>query len=177
MHRLFVGIRPPMAMRETLLSVMDGIDGARWQDDEQLHVTLRYIGEVERPVAEDIALALQSIRAPAFDFRLSGTGLFDRRGRPTAVWAGVAPAEPLATLHRKIDHALIRLGLPAEGRAYRPHITLARLNAASGPVDAFLAAHAGLSGSTARCDNFLLYESRLSPDGSTYDPVARYRLD
>lgn len=176
MHRLFVAIRPPLAMRETLLSVIDGIDGARWQDDGQLHLTLRYIGEVERPIAEDVALILQSIRAPSFTMHLAGTGIFDRRGRPTALWAGIAPVEPLAALHRKIDHALIRLGLPPEGRAYRPHITLARLNAGSGPVDGFLAAHAGLSRSPAPCDSFLLYESQLGADGSLYTPVARYGL-
>lgn len=61
MHRLFVGIRPPAAIRALLLDKMSGAEGVRWQDDEQLHITLRYIGEVERPVAEDIAAMLGQV--------------------------------------------------------------------------------------------------------------------
>ncbi len=177
MHRLFIGLRPPVAMRRQLLAIMDGVEAARWQDDEQLHVTLRYVGEVERPVAEDIATILRSVHTPALDLSLAGIGMFDRRGRPTALWAGVAPVEPLAALHRKIDHALVRIGLPAEGRAYRPHITLARLNGAAGPVGGFLAAHGGLTSPPARIDGFLLYESHLGHDGARYEAVARYALD
>ena len=93
MHRLFIGLRPPVAMRRQLLAIMDGVEAARWQDDDQLHVTLRYVGEVERPVAEDIATILRSVHAPALDLSLAGIGMFDRRGRPTALWAGVAPVE------------------------------------------------------------------------------------
>lgn len=176
MHRLFVGIRPPLAMRDMLVDRMDGIEGARWQEDAQLHLTLRYIGEVERPVAEDIATVLTTIHATAFDLALSGVGTFDKRGRINAIWAGVAPAAPLAALHRKIDHALVRIGLPPEGRAFVPHITLARLNESSGPVGGFLAAHAGLSSDAMSIDNFLLYESHIGRDGSQYDAIARYPL-
>src|SRR5687768_8380838 len=61
MHRLFVGLRPPPAIRARLLALMGGVTGARWQDDSQLHLTLRFIGEVERPRAEDIATALSNV--------------------------------------------------------------------------------------------------------------------
>lgn len=163
-------------MRRKLLDIMDGVDGARWQDEDQLHVTLRYIGEVERPVAEDIAVALQAVHAPAFDLSLSGVGRFDTGSRGRALWAGVAPQEAVAALHRKVDHALVRVGLPPEGRAFLPHITLARLNRASGPVDAFLADHAGLTSPAMRFDHLTLYESHLGHDGAWYEPVVRYPL-
>ena len=74
MIRLFVGIRPPAAVRERLLSLMGGVEGARWQDDVQLHITLRFIGEVERPVAEDIATALDQARGAAFTLAIDGVG-------------------------------------------------------------------------------------------------------
>ncbi|MFD1035252.1 RNA 2',3'-cyclic phosphodiesterase [Sphingomonas hankookensis] len=176
MHRLFVALRPPPAMRDALVDVMDGIDAARWQDDEQLHVTLRYIGEVERPVAEDIAVALQAVRAPALDLALSGVGRFDTGSRGRALWAGVTPHDAVAALHRKVDHALLRIGLPPEGRAYLPHITLARLNRASGPTDGFLGRHAGLTSPAMRFDHFVLVESHLGKGGAWYEPVARYPL-
>lgn len=176
MHRLFVALRPPREMRERLSDIQDGIEGARWQADDQLHVTLRYIGEVERPVAEDVAVALQGVHAPALDLALCGVGRFDAGRRGRAIWAGVTPQDAVAALHRKVDHALVRLGLPPEGRAFLPHITLARLNRASGSTDLFLGDHAGLRSPPVRFDQFLLYESHLAADGAWYEPIARYPL-
>ncbi|MEP9401614.1 RNA 2',3'-cyclic phosphodiesterase [Sphingomonas sp. VNH70] len=177
MHRLFVALRPPPAMRAALLATMDGIDGARWQDDGQLHLTLRYIGAVERPVAEDVALALHRVHAPALDLALDGVGHFDAKRGGRSVWAGVAPGDAVKALHHKIDHALVAIGLPPEGRAFVPHVTLARLNRGCGPIDGFLAAHAALTSPPVRFDRFVLYESHLSPDGAWYEPVVRYPLD
>ncbi|MGC6400638.1 RNA 2',3'-cyclic phosphodiesterase [Sphingomonas sp. FW199] len=176
MHRLFVAIRPPRAMREQLMLLMHGIHAARWQSDDQLHLTLRYIGEVPGDVAEDVALALGRVTGSPVTMALDGVGRFERRGRTDAVWAGVTPHAPLAALHRKIDQALIRIGLSPEGRAYLPHITLARLNAGSGPVDGFLAANAGLSGAAEAIGDFRLFESHLGGEGAVYETVARYPL-
>ncbi|MFV0625028.1 RNA 2',3'-cyclic phosphodiesterase [Sphingomonas sp. ac-8] len=176
MHRLFVALRPPPPIRQQLLDLMGGVENARWQDDEQLHLTLRFIGAVERPVAEDIAVALGQVHAPAVTLRLAGVGRFDRQGRTTTLWAGVQPHDAVASLHRKVDQALARLGLPREGRAFHPHITLARTGAAAGPVDGFLARHAGLTSEPFTLGHLLLFESMLSRDGARYEAVARYPL-
>ncbi|MFZ3484604.1 RNA 2',3'-cyclic phosphodiesterase [Sphingomonas sp. 3-13AW] len=176
MHRLFVALRPPPDIRQQLLGVMDGVDHARWQDDEQLHLTIRFIGNVERPVAEDIATALGNVHAAPITLRLNGVGCFDRRGRTTTLWAGVHPHDALATLHRKVDQALARAGLPHEGRAFHPHITLARTNAGTGPADGFLARHAGLTSASFTLTHMLLYESTLGREGARYEAVARYPL-
>ena len=96
MVRLFVALRPPPAIRDRLSDAMDGVPGVRWQDDEQLHLTLRFIGEVDRPVAEDIAAALGQVHAPVPVVRLSGVGTFDRKGRVDTLWAGVSPHDALA---------------------------------------------------------------------------------
>src|SRR5690349_2293988 len=111
MFRLFVAIRPPSEIRDRLLALMGGVRGARWQTDDQLHLTLRFIGEVDRRQAEDLDAALRSVWQPAFTLTLNGLGAFDRRGEPTALWAGVAPQEPLRSLHKKIDQAIVRAGL------------------------------------------------------------------
>ena len=120
MHRLFVALRPPPAIRAQLAALMGGVPGARWQDDEQLHLTLRFIGEVERPLAEDVVAALGQVHAPAIAVSLSGVGQFVKRGRADALWAGVAPHDALAALHRKIDAALVRIGLPPEFAGVAP---------------------------------------------------------
>ena len=176
MHRLFVAIRPPVPIRDRLIGAMGGIVGARWQDDDQLHLTLRFIGEVDRPLAEDIAAALGGVRHPPFEIALDGLGIFDRKGRRDALWAGVAPHDALATLHRKVDQALVRAGLPPEGRAYLPHITLARFGKAAGPIDGFAAAHGGLSSAPFPVTHFGLFKATLGGEGAHYEMVERYAL-
>ena len=155
---------------------MSGVAGARWQDDAQLHATLRFIGEVDHAVAEDIALALAAVVVPPLTLSLAGVGMFDSRGRPNALWAGLAPREPIAVLHRKIDHALVRLGLAPERRAYLPHVTLARMKAAPGSVETWLKEYTGLSSAPFTLDHFLLFESRLGRAGASYEAIARYPL-
>jgi 2'-5' RNA ligase len=176
MHRLFVALRPPRAIREGLLALMGGVPGARWQDDEQLHLTLRFIGDVPSALAEDIATMLATIRQPPLDLHLAGCGMFDTRGRPNAIWAGVAPRDALAALHHKIDRAIVRAGAEPERRAYLPHITLARLSGGSGPVDGFLAAHAALTSPVFTIDRMTLFESHLGHGGAYYTPVEHYPL-
>lgn len=177
MHRLFVGIRPPVAIRDLLTATMSGAQGVRWQSDEQLHITLRYIGEVERPVAEDVAAMLGQMRAARFDLAVQGVGLFDRGSRhPTALWAGVRPHDAIADLHRKIDRTIVRAGLEPERRAYLPHITLARISGRSAVVLPWIAANARLRSETFAVTSFLLFESHLDREGARYEAVARYAL-
>jgi 2'-5' RNA ligase len=177
MHRLFVAIRPPAAIRAILLAVMGGISGARWQNEDQLHLTLRFVGEVDRHLAGDIHAALGAIHLAPFEIALNGIGAFDRRGWPDAVWAGVSPHEPLKALHKKIDAALTRVGVAPDQRAFLPHITLARLKRSSGPVGNFLEQAGGLTSAPFAIDHFALFESALAPDGAVYSAVERYKLD
>lgn len=176
MHRLFVALRPPPAIRQQLLDLMGGVPNARWQEDDQLHITLRYIGEVTTPVAEDVAAALGSIHAMPLTLRLNGVGCFDKHDRPNAIWAGVAPHGAITALHKKIDHALVRIGLPSEARAYLPHVTLARLNRSAGPVGGFLAGHATLTSAPFEAGHILLFESHLGGEGPSYEAIGRWRL-
>ncbi|HEY7809321.1 MAG TPA: RNA 2',3'-cyclic phosphodiesterase [Allosphingosinicella sp.] len=176
MHRLFVAIRPPEPIRAQLLDLMEGISEARWQDEDQLHLTLRFIGEVDARMAEDIDAALTSVRHPPFELALGGLGAFDRRGHPTALWAGVAPHEPLKALHKKVDHALQQAGLAPERRAYLPHITLARFGRGGGSLQPLLARAGTIASAPFPVREFRLYESRLTPAGAIYTPVAHYSL-
>jgi RNA 2',3'-cyclic 3'-phosphodiesterase len=180
MHRLFVALRPPRSAREALRAVQSGVPGARWQDDDQLHLTLRFIGEVDRPVAEDVAAALEGVRAPAPLVAVAGVGTFDSRGRADTLWAGVQPRDPLAALHRKVDQACVRAGVEPERRAYLPHVTLARLPRSLGAapeVAAWQHRHAALATEPFTLGHLLLYESHLGREGASYEPVLRVALD
>ena len=176
MHRLFVAIRPPEAIRDQLIDAMDDSPDFRWQDEAQLHLTLRFIGEVERPLAEDIAAALARIRSDRFDLRIAGIGRFERRSGG-ALWAGVEPKAPVAALAAKIERACQAAGLEPERRAFHPHITLARWKGRrTREVTDFLQRKAGLSSDPFTVDAFALFESHLSRHGAHYQEVARYEL-
>ena len=176
MHRLFVALRPPPLLRHACLAAMeDGPPGWAWQDGEQLHLTLRYIGEVDRPVAEDVAAALGSIHAPPVDLALNGVGWFDH-GPRGALFARVALVDPLTSLHAKLDRTLVRAGLKPEGRAFLPHITLARRRSTAVDPGDWLERNAGLTNTTERVAAMILFESHIGRHGSTYEAVASYPL-
>lgn len=176
MHRLFVAIRPPELIRDLLIDTMDDSPDFRWQDESQLHLTLRFVGEVERPVAEDLAGAIKAVSADPFAVRLKSVGRFAQRNAG-ALWAGVEPREPLAALAGKVERACLSVGLDPERRAYHPHITLARWKKGrTREIAAYLERHASLASEPFTVDAFALFESRLSRHGAQYEEVARYGL-
>ena len=177
MHRLFVAIRPPDRIRDLLLGAMGGISGARWLNDDQIHLTLRFIGEVDRHLASDIHAALGAVHHPRFEIALAGISAFERRGVPETVWAGVTPQEPVRALHRKIDQAMTRVGVAPDSRAFVPHVTLARLKRSSGPVRGLIEAAGGLTSPLFTVERFGLFESKLTPEAAVYTEVESYRLD
>lgn len=176
MHRLFVAIRLPRPIREQLLDLMGGVRGARWQSDDQLHLTLRFIGEVDRHIAQDVHAALGGIHHPPFSIALNGIGTFERRGQPSVLWAGACPQEPLKALHKKVDQACARAGISPDRRAFHPHITLARLKRDAGPVDSLIEQFGGVASEPFTVDSFSLFESDLTPEGAVYSVVERYSL-
>ena len=176
MHRLFVAIRPPEDVRDLLIDAMDDSPALRWVGDEQLHLTLRFIGEVERPVANDIAAALDRVRSSNFQIRISGAGKFEKRSGG-ALWAGVEPKTPVVGLAAKVERALQQVGLEPEHRAFSPHITLARWNRRnSEAVEAFLRRNSDLHSDPFNVDRFVLFESKLSRHGPHYEEIAAFAL-
>ena len=169
MHRLFVALRPPAAIREALSAAMASVPQARWQDDDQLHVTLRFVGEVEARTADDVAAAVGTVRAERIMARIDGVGSFGH-----TLWAGVGPRDALTQLHHKVDRALAMAGVEPDRRAFAPHITLARIpkTAANAPeVLRWLGFHAGLRSGEFELDRLVLYESHLGNEGPSYEPV------
>ena len=176
MHRLFVAIRPPDAVIDLLIDAIDENPELRWVGDEQLHLTLRFIGEVERPVANDLATALGTIRFERFELRVKGVGRFDRRSGG-ALWAGIEPKTPVAALAAKVERICQAAGIEPERRAFHPHITLARWKGRSSrAADAFIERTKGLSSEPFAVDRFILFESHLSRHGPHYVEVQDYPL-
>jgi 2'-5' RNA ligase len=176
MHRLFVAIRPPEPIRDLLIDAIDDSADFRWQDEGQLHLTLRFVGEVERPVGDDLAVALGQVRAPPFELRIAGVGRFAQRNSG-ALWAGVEPKPPVTALAAKIERICQSAGLESERRAFHPHITLARWKGRrTREVKDYLERTGGLSSEPFAVEEFVLFESRLSRHGAHYEAVAAYPL-
>ena len=176
MHRLFVAVRPPEEIRDLLIDAMDDSPALRWVSEDNLHLTLRFIGEVERPIANDIAAALDRLRFDRFTLRVTGVGKFERRNGG-ALWAGLEPRQPLAALAAKVERACQSAGLEPERRAFHPHITLARWNRRNAEaVEAFVRRNSDLCSEPFEVDRFTLFESKLSRHGPHYKAVAEYPL-
>jgi 2'-5' RNA ligase len=173
LHRLFVALPLPEEIADPLLDLMDGPDRLRWAPAEQLHLTLRFIGEVDRSTAEDIAAALSSLRTESFDLRLKGVGQFHHK-RSGALWAGVTPREPVAALASRVDRAVASAGLPPETRAFVPHVTLARWSGSAPDLQPWLTHHGALASPPWTVRGFTLFESHLGRHGAHHEPVATF---
>jgi 2'-5' RNA ligase len=174
--RLFVALQLPEAVREQLVALEGGVPGARWASEEQMHLTLRFIGEVDGNVANDIDDALAGIRAPAFTLELAGVGEFGGK-TPRALWAGVRSNEALLHLQRKVETALQRIVLPPESRKFSAHVTLARMKGApQEKIVQFLTHHALFASEPFTVADFVLFSSQLSHGGSIYHSERIYPL-
>jgi 2'-5' RNA ligase len=177
MIRLFVGLEIPAELRRRMAMLARGVDDARWVAEENLHISLRFIGEVPEDRAEDLAAALDTVRAPTFTITLSGAGHFESGRRVRVLWLGIERNEALKALYDKVESALVRAGLEPEGRKFKPHVTLARLkDARPASVKGWLAANTMFKAVPFTVDRFVLFSSRLGREGPTYTPEVVFPL-
>lgn len=168
MPRLFTALEIPRDAALSLSLLRGGLPGARWVDVENYHITLRFIGDVEGHVADEIANGLDRVHRPSFRVALSSVGAFGSK-KPHSVWAGVAPSAELSALQAEIERICQRTGLPAEPRKYTPHVTLARLkNASPQDVAQYLSSRGNFAAEPFRASRFVLMSSRESVGGGPY---------
>lgn len=178
MLRLFVALDLPGEIRDRLVMLQAGVPGARWVKPENLHVTLRFIGEVEDPVAQDLDAALVRVAAPEFALQLDGVGHFGSERKPQVLWAGVARSEPLQFLRDKVDRAVVAAGLSPDERKFRPHVTLGKLKEAPAErVARWLSGNALFLAGPIAMHGFGLYRSHLYSEGAIYEELVHYPLN
>ncbi|WP_310789919.1 RNA 2',3'-cyclic phosphodiesterase [Candidatus Palauibacter soopunensis] len=168
-------IRADLARATAALRALEGVRPVR---AEQLHLTLRFIGEVDRgleaPLAREIAAATEA--QPGFPIRLGGAGVFPSHRRARVVWVGVEETPDLAALQRSVEEAVVRAGVAPDPRRFRPHVTVGRIRRPPPPV--------GLAGAIARVRfettvdvrRVSLMRSELLPRGARHTEVAASRL-
>jgi 2'-5' RNA ligase len=178
MPRLFVAIDLPAGVRDRLSSMCCGLPGARWVDPDHMHLTLRFIGDVDSAVFTDVREALIDVCSESFSMQLGGIGFFPPRGQPRVVWVGVRKNQQLVLLRNRVEAVLVRVGLQPEGRKYSPHITLARLKNTPGPkAGAFLAHHGMFMSEEFPVNEFFLYSSVLNSKGAKHFIEEEYLLN
>lgn len=177
MPRLFTGLEIPAEIGAELALMRGGLAGARWIDPENYHITLRFVGDVDRETARDIAAALGESRArPALTVTLDALTAFGG-SKPRALVARVVPTPELTRLQAEQERLMQRVGLDPEPRKYTPHVTLARLRHASpGDVAAGLALRGLLRKLAFTAERFVLYSARDSVGGGPYVVEAAYPL-
>ena len=177
MIRLFVAISLPEPIRQRLALLAAGVPGAKWAKAENLHLTLRFIGDVDGRTYGDIVDALGHVAVPKFDLQIEGVGQFGEKRRVDTLWAGIKPNDSLLRLQGKVETALQRLGLEAERRKFHPHVTLARLKEApESRVARFLADNGGLLSPPFAVASYTLFSSFLAHTGAIHQPEAVYPL-
>jgi len=178
MYRLFVAIDLPLDIVAQLQGLCYGVPGARWVQPEQMHLTLRFIGEVDGGVFRDIGEGLGSIMTEGFTLQVKGLGVFPPRKTPRVLWAGIEPVEEVCALRKRIDNVLIGMGLDPEGRKFSPHITLARLHDTPlARLSRFLAGNGLFATAAFPVSEFHLYSSQLTSKGAFHTIEASYPLE
>ena len=178
MFRLFVGIVFPEDVRFRLAALRFGLPGAKWIDAENMHLTVRFIGEVGGAQAEDIDMALARVSAPAFNLVISGIDCFESGGKVHTLWAGIEKQPLLAHLYGKVESALVRAGCEPDKRKFKPHVTLARLRGGGGSrIASFIQAYNRLAIGPFAVDRFTLFRSHLGGEKAHYEELADYRLE
>lgn len=176
--RLFVGLAIPDDIAMRLAGLANGMPGARWIEPENMHVTLRFIGEVSRADAEDIDHELRRLSAKPFSFDITGMDTFGQGRKAHALYARVVLTPELEILQTRVEAAVARAGQPRETRKFKPHVTLARLKTASDiGVLSFIQAHNLFRAGPIAVDHFILYESHMGNGGSVYVPLTEYSLN
>jgi 2'-5' RNA ligase len=177
MLRLFAAIPIPAEVVASLARRQSGLDGARWRTAEQLHLTLRFFGELREDVARDLDAELAIAGGGPFDIVLESVGAFGEGRDIDAVWAGVAENAALRRLAKACESAARRAGLKPDTRHYRPHVTLAYLrHAEPDKVASWIQANNLLKSPPIRVDRFGLYSSFLASEGAQYRLEADYSL-
>lgn len=191
--RLFVALDIDAEIRERIATFLEGVRGlapdVRWARPEALHITLKFIGELEESRLADARAGLLQITGEATEIRFRGTGFFPTPKSARVFWAGVEADAKLAALAAAVEGALEPLGVEREQRAFSPHLTLARTgsgrpsrgredrrNPAFRALQEKLVTLPPVDFGTMTPREFFLYQSKLSPKGAQYTKLAAFPL-
>lgn len=184
--RTFIAVEIPLEVKERAAKLIKLLERAeanvRWVRPEHMHWTLSFLGNVDLLEIPDVCAAVLDAVRPLVPFELEarGAGAFPALRSPRTIWLGTAAGtEPMRSLHRAIERSLERLGYRAEGRQYRPHVTLGRLRERGRGTDELsrlLAEQADFDAGVALVEEVVVMSSVLGREGPTYEPLGHAEL-
>jgi 2'-5' RNA ligase len=177
-ERLFLALSLPAAVRDTLAALGRPLKAVTWTRPEQLHVTLRFLGDVPEASIEPMIVRLTSVHVEPFILPLEGIGTFPPNRPPRVLWIGVGAGHPrLFQLRQRVDDVLLALGLQLELRTFHPHVTLARCGeGATAAVTQWIHDHRSANVPPFRVEALDLYASELQPSGAVHTLRHRFPL-
>lgn len=178
-ERLFIAIPLPVSLREEIETLYEPVHSIAWVRPAQLHLTLRFLGDIDASLSGPIESALARVRVEPFLMALAGIGAFPPRGVARVIWVGIGESHPrLNQLRQQIDDALLATGLPLDVRIFHPHVTLGRVrsDAAPGAAIEFLKRHRDFDSAPFRVETFQLCASELHPAGAVHILKKEFRL-
>lgn len=179
MIRAFLGIALPEAIRSALVMQQFLLPLPRKVEADALHLTLVFMGTCRDEALQTAHEGFSDLRVARFQLCLAGLGLFGG-DRPRAVWAGVAPSEPLMRLQARTEHIARHAGCPVEARKFVPHVTLGRFAPPPFPIVAGLergvALGSGFAAGPWDVTQIVLWQSHLGPKGARHEVLAEYPL-
>jgi len=177
MYRLFVAIDLPEEVKRGMAGISGNLPGARWVPGNQLHLTLRFIGEADEALFQAIETALAGVRGASFSLALKGVGHFPPGKHPRVLWVGMEESGPLLELQHVVESALAAAGIAPEERRFSPHITLARLKETPAAAVAGVEERFGAFRTEPfPVREFHLYSSTLAREGAIHKREASYPL-
>ena len=178
MPRLFLGLELPPAQTDALSDLQTGLPDLRWIDPADFHVTLRFLGDIGASAADDLVeiLATRTRKAPTI--RLGELATFGGL-KPRSLYASVAPDDRLSGLAEHLERLCRRFGHRPETRRFTPHVTIARLNAATdiSRLARWLSLHGNFSQPPFIAERLALYSARQSAGGGPYQVEVTFPLD
>lgn len=177
MQRLFVAVTLSDTVRQLLIERQTELSDIRWTSPDNLHLTLRFIGEVPQAKVSAIKTGLRRVAGNAFSLQVKGLGYFDKRPQ-AVVWAGVGESAPLLALKKQVDDALdLHAGLTVPAGRFLPHITLGRAKRADrAALKNFTSKYGDATTAGFTVESFTLFSSVLAPGGAVHSVEERYPL-
>ncbi|NUM35164.1 MAG: RNA 2',3'-cyclic phosphodiesterase [Candidatus Brocadiae bacterium] len=185
--RTFIAIPLDQEIKEKITQFQEElkkeiVKGIKWVEAESLHLTLKFLGDVEESQIDSISQAMNLLldKHPVFSFKISGLGIFPPHGLPNVIWAGITTAkDTLRSLSHSLDQEMQKFGVPLEGKEFSPHITLGRAKKGAeiqGDYQKILAEHSALPFGEQQVKSIILFKSDLQPKGPVYTPLYNLSL-
>ena len=178
-ERQFIAIPLPVSLRDELTALYESGRNVAWTRVDQLHLTIRFLGDVDSALGDAVDAALAQVRIEPFLLALGGVGVFPPRGPARVIWVGIGRSHPrLSQLRQRVDDALLATGLPLDVRVFHPHVTLGRVRNQSDPgaTIEFFKRHRDFDSAPFRVDAFQLFASELRPAGAVHTLKREFRL-